>query len=543
MLSLRPYQLALKADVFSAWNQGAKNVLMRLDTGGGKTVILADIVRERGGFAAVIAHRNELVSQLSMALARVGILHRIIAAKKVAQAITREQIAEFGRAYVDPSAPVGVVSVDTLNRASGLESWLAQVTTWIVDEGHHLLRDNKWGRAVSRFSNPHALGLLPTATPSRADGAGLGRHADGLADVMVEGPPMSWMIGEGFLTDYEVVCPESDLSRFLDDVGKSGDWSQAQLRRAAQRSQIIGDVVKGYLTFAAGRLGITFSTDVETAKGIAQRFNEAGVPAAVLTGDTEYNVRRDLLRRYERREILQLVTVDVVSEGFDLPAIEVGCMARPTMSLALYMQQFGRILRPMPGKGKALLIDHVGNFLKHRGPDLPRVWTLDRREKRSSGEGGAIPKRVCANVACCRPYDRIFDTCPYCGTPAPEPEGRSSPEMVDGALSKLDPEVLARLRGLGDERDLDPISYQVKLQQKHVPSIAIPRLLRQHLAAQEAQAELRARMAEWGGFRRAEGLTDDQIQRRFFFEYGLDVLTARGLGATEARALAERIRP
>lgn len=543
-MDLRPYQSTLVNDVWAAWMQGALNVLMRLDTGGGKTVILAFLVNLwislNRGAVAVIAHRQELVSQLSMTLARYGIVHNIIAADKVRKAIIALQIAEFGRSYYSGGSLVSVASVDTLIRvdASWFVAWRAQVTLWITDEGHHVVRDNKWHAAINLFGNASVHGLLPTATPARADGKGLGAHADGVAHAMVQGPPMRWLIDNRYLSDYRIVCPESDLMMY-EEAGASGDWSSQQLKEAAKRSHIIGDVVREYLRWAPGKLGITFSTDIETAAAMTAAYRAAGVRAETLTGKTEDGYRRQILKRFAARQIDQIVAVDIISEGFDLPAIEVASMARPTQSLPLYMQQFGRALRIMEGKDAALIIDHAGNTLRHQGPpDKPRPWTLDRRAKKGAS-GGGIPLRVC--MGCWQPYERTRIVCPYCGTAPPPPEGRGSPAAVDGDLAELDPETLARLRAEVMEADRSVDDYRRWLAERNVPRENFIVNTRRHEEKQHAQTILRAAMEGFVRRALAEGLRDREVHRKFFLTFGLDVLSARALGKSEAEALTQRI--
>ena len=535
---LRPYQQELVGKVESAWAQGAQNVLMRLDTGGGKTVILSDIHRRHQGASAIIAHRQELVGQLSLALARNGVRHNLIAAQKTRRGIADNHIAELGASFYHPNALAAVASVDTLVRAEGLERWFPQVTLWTTDEGHHLVNDNKWHTAIGKFPNPHVRGLLPTATPSRADGKGLGRHADGVADVMVEGPPMRWLIDQGFLTDYRVVCVESDMQLLEADIGASGDWSTAKLRAAARASHIVGDVVSNYLRFAPGKLGVTFCPDTDTAAEICAAYNAAGVRAGLLTGKTEDGFRRQLLRQFANREYLQLVVVDIVSEGFDLPAIEVGTFARATASLATFMQQFGRVLRVLPGKERAIIIDHVGNTLRHGLPDRPRPWTLDGRERRSRG-GPTIPLRIC--LGCFQPYERTETGCPYCGKPMPEPEARKSPATVDGDLREIDAETLARLRGAVEAVDATNDEYRARLVASGCPAVGVMANVKAHASRQDAQRALRDAMGHWAYPLHAAGRTDSNIQREFFFRFGTSVIEAMALGRADAEALTQRV--
>lgn len=554
--TLRPYQLELERDVEAAWATGARNVLMRLDTGGGKTVIISRLTEKHRGASVAIAHRNELVGQLSLALARHGVRHNLIAASATVRDIVRQHMDELGRSWYHAGSPHAVAGIDTLIRTPGLESWASQVTQWTTDEGHHVIRDNKWDRGIQLFTHPECRGLLPTATPSRADGKGLGRDADGVADVMVQGPPMRWLIDQGYLCDYRVICPESDMELLESDIGASGDWSTAKLRAAARASHIVGDIVSTYQGRAHERLGVTFCSDTETAAEVTRAYMAAGIRAGLITGKTEGGLRRHTLRQFAARQLMQLVVVDVVSEGFDLPAIEVGSAGRKTASLATFMQQFGRTLRPIYADGyslasqegrlaaiaasckpRALWIDHVGNFLRHGPPDRPRDWTLERRGARASTSGG-IPLRVC--LACIQPYERVRSVCPYCETPAPPPAERSSPAMVEGDLMELDAETLAALRGEVAKVDVAPHDYWQHATVTQ-PAIAVQRNTRLHTERHAAQQALRAAMDAWAGVWHAAGDTDREIQRRFWFVFGVDVLSAMALGRVEAEALATRI--
>lgn len=565
-MRLRPYQSALITDVRAEWQAGARNVLMRLDTGGGKTVILAVLVQEHPGASCVIAHRQELVGQLSLTLASHGVRHNIIAAADTRRAIVAEHMAVLGMSFYDPGAKCAVASVDTLVRAEGLGAWAVQVTLWVVDEAHHVVVDNKWHTALGLFTHPHCHGLGPSATPSRADGKGLGAHADGVFHSMVQGPPMSWLMDQGYLTRYKMTCVESDMQLLEEEIGASGDWSTVKLRNAARESHIVGDVVDEYRKWGAGKLGITFSSDTETAAELVREYRKAGVRAELLTGKTESGMRRQMLRQFKARQLDQIVAVDVVSEGYDLPAIEVETQSRKTASLATYMQQFGRALRPMYAAGYDLetqegrlaaiaasskpyarIIDHVGNFFTHGPPQRPRPWTLDRRERGVRGLSYGIPMQPCLGTkerrGCFEPYPKTEKVCPFCGTPAPEPEpaARSSPGMVAGDLSELDDETVARLCGAIEELDATIDDYRNGLLAKGMPVIGIMANVKRHAFKQAAQAELRQAMAAWGGPRHAAGRNDSQIQREFFYTFGIDVASAMALGVDEANTLKAKV--
>lgn len=539
---LRSYQTKLVCDIYQAWSQGAVNVLGVLPTGGGKTVVFSDIINAHRGASCAIAHRQELVSQISLALARNKAQHRIIGSEKLIKHIVRLHIDETGHNYYNPSSNHAVAGVDTLiRRKENLRFWSETVTLWVLDETHHLTKANKWGKAVAMF--PNAKGLGVTAIPERADGKGLGRHSDGLMDTLVEGPGMRELINQGYLSDYRIFMPPTDLDVSQVTISKAtGDFNPYQLKRQVRKSRIMGDVIEHYLKHANGKLGITFATDVESATDIAHNFNKEGVPAAVVTAKTPDVERFSIFKKFLNRKLLNLVNVDLFGEGVDLPALEVVSMARPSESFNLVNQQFGRTLRVMEGKQNAIIIDHVGNILRHGLPDAPRKWTLDRRKRRSNGvkDPDLIPVRTCTNPKCGAVYEAIYKTCPYCGY-VPKILNRSGPEFVDGDLTELSPEVLAIMRGEIDRIDAPPSEIRDKMIFAGASHMVALGAAKQHGLRQEAQSGLREVMLRWGGLQRLNGRPDSESYKRFYFKFGVDVWTAKTLGRRKAEELTLRI--
>lgn len=534
----RPYQRELRAEVEAAWDAGAVDVLAVAPTGSGKTTLFSDVIHDEPGATIAVAHRQELVTQMSLSLARFEVPHRIIGPDSVVKLCVNLHMGEFGRSYYNPSAQCAVAGVDTLiRRGAALCDWCRKVRLWVQDEAHHCSGGNKWCKGRELFPNARGLGV--TATPERADGKGLGRHADGIFDAMVSGPGMRDLINMGYLTDYRIFAPLSDLHLDPSSIGSTGDYNSKQLRQAAKKSHIVGDVVEHYLRFAAGKLGVTFATDVETAKEITTQYNARGIPAALVHAGTSDHDRIAVTKQFARGQIKQLVNVDLFGEGYDLPAIEVVSMARPTESYGLYVQQFGRGLRLLEGKDRAIIIDHVGNVVRHGLPDRPRIWTLDRKERRqSSAPTDVIPVRACPE--CTGVYERAHPLCPYCGH-KPEPAIRSGPEHVDGDLLELDAETLAAMRGEVAKVDMDPTQYQSWLMSCGVPQSGVIRNVRGHVARQQAQEQLRSAIAWWAGYRRAEGMGDNEIYRRFYYTFGVDVMTAKTLDTEKAGELMKRV--
>lgn len=527
IITLRPDQQDLKGGIYNSWAHGYKNVLGVLPTGGGKSVIVSDIALDasrQGIQQVIIAHRNELVSQMSMHIANRGIYHKIIGPDAIVAQIIRMHRNNFGgQSYINPSALCSVAGVDTIvHRAESLKQWAAQQDRWTIDEAHHVVSENKWHQATKLFTNAHGLGV--TATPCRADGQGLGADFDGVFDDMIIGPDMRTLIKLGALSDYEIACPESDLHLTDDDIGAKGDYSPAKMRTAAKKSRIVGDVVREYCSHAFGKQAICFATDVETAGDIAKSFNAAGIRAAALSGETPVAVREKFITEFKTGKLLILVNVDLFDEGFDCPRCEVVIMARPTASLGKYLQMFGRALRIANGKQYGLIIDHVSNVVRHHLPDKPRVWTLARRDKRGKQalDPEDIPLTVCRT--CTKPYERFYSCCPHCGAYPPLPEVRDRSIMqVEGNLFLLDRFKLEQMRQATVLASAGAAASGANYAAGEIAGKANANRQIEKIAAQKRLSDM---IGIWAAVERSKGRPDDQSYKRFYFAACIDVLGA-----------------
>lgn len=532
---LRPYQSSLKASIAVHHAFGSRNVLAVMPTGAGKTVVMSAIAKDHDGRPQVaIAHRQELVMQISLALARAGVYHRIVAPDAVVRFVVEQHVEELGRSYWHAAAPAAVAGVDTLNaRSERLERFLRSCVLWQTDEAHHVQKANKWGAPLLLM--PDALGVGWTATPRRPAGQSLSRDGTGLFDALAVGPTPRELIDAGFLCEFKIIGPRSALSgQGLGVSSSTGDYNRTQLAAAAHRAQITGDVVEHYLKFARGKRGVTFAVDVGLATEYAEAFRQRGVPAEVLHAKTGDRDRVNIMRRFRAGELLQVVNVDVLGEGFDCPAIEVCQFARPTKSYGLYVQQFGRALRIMDGKTHGLIIDHVGNVSEHGLPDGPQEWTLEAIPKRTSREDP--PVRTCTNPSCFAVFEGFSRTCPECGHCPPRAPA-SRPEQVDGNLAEYSSELLEHLR-----KEAARIVSTRRGVPFHLGRGIAEKVRRAQAQQREAQRSLREALVGWGGVRRdLHGEGTDVAQMRFFHTFGVDVATAQTLGTKEAAALEERI--
>jgi len=553
-LKPRIYQTDGEKAVYDMWKKGAKNVVLVYPTGSGKTFMFSHIIAQHEGYAVAIAHRQELVMQISCALASWGVYHQIFAPSKIIRIIVKRHIELFGEDYYRPGSLVTVAGIDTLlSRQNKLTRWFKKISLWVMDEAHHIQPDNKWGRIIlDKLS--HAKGLGVTATLTRTDG---GNFTKVFQDLYI-GPTLRDIIDDGYLTDYKIIGAPLPMDITRLKIGSSGDYTRKSLQLESQRAQITGDIVNEYRKYASGKRGVTFVTDIETAGNVAKAYNDAGVPAkAISHKDTDAD-RLQAIKELERGDILQLVNVDLFGEGFDLPAIEVVSFARPTLSYVIYAQQFGRVLRLMnvpsgiptrlerlnairnSPKPYALIIDHVGNVLRHGLPDRRAAWYLENTKgTRKQRDPDIIPTRICDNPLCNGVYERILKACPYCGK-IPEVAERSGPEFVDGVLQELDPKVLQKLLNDKNKIDMPVDQYEKFLISSGCPTIGVYKNIKYHEQQQQKQLEFRELMKTWAATY-YYGESTEYLQKRFYWRFGVDVLTAQTLTGQELYNLAMEV--
>jgi superfamily II DNA or RNA helicase len=391
-ITLRDYQSSAIHALRASYRAGHRAPLLVCPTGGGKTIMFAAITQSaaaRGHRVLILVHRRELIRQASQKLSQADVPHGVIAAG-------------------DPEAdhPVQVASVQTLARRLDRLSWRPDLI--VIDEAHHAVAGT-WRKILEHW--PHALRLGVTATPLRQDGRGL----CSMFDHLVEGPTVATLTNHGYLSTARVFAPPqvADLSGLR---SRGGDYAQDQLADRLDRPTVTGDAIDHYQRLCNHKRAIAFCCSAKHAESVATAFNLQGVPAATLLGTTPSEQRDQLVRQFAAGTIRVLVTVDVVSEGFDCPAAEVAILLRPTQSEGLYLQQVGRVLRPAPDKPHALILDHVGNVHRHGFPDDHRNWSLADRPRRGAKDGPPAPTvRTCETCFAAFPPQPV---CPVCGTPA-----------------------------------------------------------------------------------------------------------------------------
>ena len=391
-LQLRDYQSRLVHAIRDKWAAGQRRVLAVLPTGGGKTEAAINIIETDASPTArvlVIVERKTLAHQWVARLRRHGLAAGLVQ----------------GENTIRVSAPILVCTVQSL-RLRGVPDDVALV---VVDESHiwHQTHDT----VLERLPAVRVLGL--TATPLR-EGLGL------RFDTVVVGATIRDLIAAGQLVQPRYYSPRAaDVQRALETVAiQAGDYATAPLAAAMRGKAILGDVVSTWQRLAVDRQTICFAVDKQHARELADEFMAAGITAEVILDDTDDDDRARIFGEFDALRLRVMVSVGVLSIGFDSPVASCAIMARPTMSLSLFIQQGGRVLRPCAGKADALILDHAANVLTHGKLEAFEPPTdlglIDKRTDRKTRRD-AHSAWVCRE--CEATNDLTEDVCSECGTP------------------------------------------------------------------------------------------------------------------------------
>ena len=290
---------------------------------------------------------------------------------------------------------------------------LAVPNVILVDEAHHALAKS-YQRILKQF--PKAIVLLFTATPHRT-----GRmQLDQIADDIIVGQSIHELTDKGFLAPFRYFQPPGDFDSKLLKRGSTGDFTNDSMQQAMS-TKIFGHIVKQYKRIANGMQAVVYTYSIDSAHKIAAEFNEAGITARSVNGKTPQDMRDHIVRMFRDQRIKILVNVNLFTEGVDLPNVDCVIMARPTASLALYLQFSMRCLNPRPGK-TAIIIDHANNFKTFGYPDDDRDWKKaiksGRQKSKSLLKDPGLSIVTCDYCFAVVKASEVKDgKCPICGKP------------------------------------------------------------------------------------------------------------------------------
>ena len=378
-----------------------RSVMAQMPTGTGKTVLLASVVesflREHSNCKVwIVAHRRELVSQIRETIERVfsKITPSLFTIKEGSTSHpdplssgAREETAPprrseplrskvGGPSKVSPdclsasafNVPIKAVSIQWLSKHyDEIEEEPGMI---VIDEAHHALAKT-YKEMWERFPKAKFLGL--TATPCRLNGKGF----TDLFDVLVQSWDVPEFISKGRLATYDFVSIKSDgvTQRLIDSLqkrGADGDYQNKEMDMLLNKKPSIERLYRSLEEFGKDRKGIVYAINISHAQKITKLYQEHGVKAIAIDSKTPATERQQDIEAFKKGDIQVLVNVDIFSEGFDCPDVEFVQLARPTLSLAKYLQMVGRGLRVAKGKKNCVIIDNVGLYRVFGLPS--QVW-------------------------------------------------------------------------------------------------------------------------------------------------------------------------
>jgi superfamily II DNA or RNA helicase len=420
---LREYQHSAINGLRQGFASGLLRQVLVAPTGAGKSVMGHDIIasacqRKRRVLFAV--NRVQLVQQFSERLTRAGIEHGIMRG------------ADSRREYL----PVIVGSIQTIARR-GLPDAFDVI---VIDEAHAVPGSKDYLSVIK--SNPKAVVLGLTATPwSR----GMGRYDPDLEGELFQGAVVaahySQLIAEGHLVDCDVYAPaEIDLSGVRTQRNQFGeiDYVESELGKAVNKPKLVGDIVEHWKRLANGTPTVVFASSIAHSQAIVEEFTRAGVTARHIDAYCDHDERKAILASVDSGKTTVISCAALLAEGWDQPSIRTMILARPTKSMIRYVQMAGRVLRPFPGKDKALILDHSGTVLKLGFPTDDRDYELDDGKPRTT-EGGESqeadePKAVrCPECGFVDPHGK--NPCERCGHKRVR---KHKEEVGDGELKKME---------------------------------------------------------------------------------------------------------
>ena len=330
-----------------------RSVMAQMPTGTGKTYLLTAVI---DSFVSnnpmekvwIVAHRRELVSQID------------------------ETVRKF-QSYSASNASFLLSSVKTMSI-----QWLMrhydeieeEPGLIVIDEAHHALAKT-YKEMWERFPKAKFLGL--TATPCRLNGKGF----TDLFDVLVQSWGVPEFISKGRLATYDFVSIKSDgvMQRLIDSLqkrGADGDYQNKEMDMLLNKKPSIERLYRSLEEYGKDRKGIVYAINISHAQKITKLYQEHGVKAIAIDSKTPATERQQDIEAFKKGDIQVLVNVDIFSEGFDCPDVEFVQLARPTLSLAKYLQMVGRGLRVAKGKKNCVIIDNVGLYRVFGLPS--QVW-------------------------------------------------------------------------------------------------------------------------------------------------------------------------
>ncbi len=350
-----------------------RSVMAQMPTGTGKTYLLTAVI---DSFVSnnpmekvwIVAHRRELVSQIDETVRK---FHSYSASNtpSLLSSVKAMSIQWLMRHYEEIDEEPGMI---------------------VIDEAHHALAKT-YKKMWERFPKATFLGL--TATPCRLNGKGF----TDLFDVLVQSWSVPEFISKGRLATYDFVSIKSDgvTQRLIDSLqkrGADGDYQNKEMDMLLNKKPSIERLYRSLEEYGKDRKGIVYAINISHAQKITKLYQKNGVRAIAIDSKTPATERQQDIEAFKKGDIQVLVNVDIFSEGFDCPDVEFVQLARPTLSLAKYLQMVGRGLRVAKGKKNCVIIDNVGLYRVFGLPSQVWNWNAMFEGKLKVGKKKETPK-------------------------------------------------------------------------------------------------------------------------------------------------------
>lgn len=389
-IRLYDYQKEMMGKIDTAF-KSCQSVMVQMPTGTGKTVLLTEVVKNEKGRVKnpcvwIVVHRRELVEQIRETL------ETMLNCSSSTPNTTTSLLLDDSR--------IKVMSIQWLSRHyKEMEDFPSLI---VIDEAHHAVAKT-YKEVMDAYPEAKKLGL--TATPCRLTRRGF----TDLFDVLLQSWSAKKFIADGWLSlyDYMSIREDSEDWRLVNSLKKRGADGDFSLREMSEKLNVqpsierLCDTVRRY---AANKKGITYAIDIAHAEHIAEAYRQHGINAVAISSKTPLEERKAIIERFketsvedyyskpcnvslkQKANIQVLVNVDLFGEGFDCPDVEFIQLARPTLSLAKYLQQVGRGMRVFEGKKYCLILDNVGLYRLFGLPSDDRDWQA-MFEGRVAGKG------------------------------------------------------------------------------------------------------------------------------------------------------------
>lgn len=416
---LRDYQSNAFPLIAESIKRGNRRIVVYLATGGGKSLIQAEIIR-----------RSQLKSKNAMFLVnRKGLVHQF---RKTLDSMDIEHdLAQGENTYFTGSSVVNG-TIQTISR----RGWKSPDLI-VIDEGHYVPGSKDYLNLI--FANKDKIIVTFTATPFAKGMSKVHDELDGepLFQDLIVLSTIRELIDQGFLVDCEIFAPsEPDLKgvRLKKNSFGEMDYLPADLEERVDKPDLIGDIVQNYIRNGNNEQAVVFAHNIAHSQHICQEFCKSGVKADHVDGYMEDKERNPIYERFKKKVTRVICNVAVLREGWDVPECSVMIDAAPTKSLTTYIQKAGRVLRIFPGKDKAKIFDHAGNCYRFGYPtdDLP-LELCDGRKK----EENKVVKKEKEKKDCKCPKCNFIKKSFVCGNCGHKPEQEHGVIVAEGELKAV----------------------------------------------------------------------------------------------------------